>query len=107
MIDVVIDRVAGRNVLKRKPRDETDDAGIAWLKYPIDPLVYGLKLADKRFDDYLSGVEHWRSPSNRSYRPHRDRLTDELVGAGLKPAPTSIKSLCNQIRPPATTARAM
>src|SRR5215469_18641165 len=58
VVYVVIGGIAGRDIFKRETCDKTNNARIAWLKYPIGLLVHGGKLACKISDHCLGGVEH-------------------------------------------------
>jgi hypothetical protein len=63
VINIVVCRIAGCDVFKRKLGDKTDDVGIAGLQRSICSLVHRPKFADEGFYNYRCSVEHANSTS--------------------------------------------
>ena len=58
VINIVICRVAGRDILKSKLGDKADYARVAGLHRPICSFILRPEFADEGFYNYQCGVEH-------------------------------------------------
>jgi len=58
VIDVVVGRVAGCDILKREPGSKANDTGVARFERSVGSIVHRPKLANERFNDDLRWIEH-------------------------------------------------
>jgi len=58
VIDVVVGRVAGCDILKREPGNKANDTGVARFERSVGSIVHRPKLANERFNDDLRWIEH-------------------------------------------------
>src|SRR5262249_47798245 len=89
VIDIVISRIAGRDIFKSKLRDKADDARIARLEHPIGSFVHRPKFANKRFDDDQRWIEHRivRRIFSRFYRKAYSSFSLYSICFGNTPTP--------------------
>ena len=58
VIDVVVGRLAGCDILKREPGSKANDTGVARFERSVGSIVHRPKLANERFNDDLRWIEH-------------------------------------------------